>query len=169
VNFASPGAFTHLNTERFLRAAGFKALRIPFKGTPETLTELVAGRVDFYFSPVSAALPLIKAGTLVALAVTGSKRLPSLADVPSLAEIGLPNVYNDFWVGLFAPARTPRSIVNRLNAEAVSALRLPAVADRLAKLGTVPMPMSPEEFDALFRGQIAENAKLIKEIGIAVN
>jgi tripartite-type tricarboxylate transporter receptor subunit TctC len=169
VNFASPGAFTHLNTERFMRAAGFKAQRIPFKGTPEALNELVAGRVDFYFSPVLAALPLITAGNLVALAVTGSERLPWLPNVPSLAEVGLPKVFDNFWVGLFAPAQTPRSIIKRLNEEAVRALRMPAVVDRLAKLGTVPMPTSPEEFDAIFRGQIAENAKLIKEVGIEVN
>jgi tripartite-type tricarboxylate transporter receptor subunit TctC len=169
MNFASPGAFTHLNTERFMRAAGFKAQRIPFKGTPEALTEIVAGRVDFYFSPVLAALPLINAGNLVPLAVTGTERLSWLPKVPSLAEAGLPKVFDNFWVGLFAPAQTPRDIVNRLNEEAVRALRSPAVVERLAKLGTVPMPTSPEEFDAIFRGQIADNAKLIKEVGIAVN
>jgi tripartite-type tricarboxylate transporter receptor subunit TctC len=169
VTFASPGAFTHLNTERFLRAAGFKAQRIPFRGSPDALNEIVAGRVDFYFSPVSAALPLVNAGTLVALAVAGSKRLPSLADVPTFAEVGFPQGYDNFWVGLFAPAQTPRLIINRLNDEVVSALRLPAVADRLATLGTVPVPTSPEAFDALFRAQIDENAKLIKEVGIEVN
>jgi tripartite-type tricarboxylate transporter receptor subunit TctC len=152
-----------------MRAAGFKAQRIPFRGTPEALNELVAGRVDFYFSPVLAALPLINAGNLVALAVTGSERLPWLPNVPSLAEVGLPKVFDNFWVGLFAPAQTPRAIVNRLNDEAVRALRMPAVVERLAKLGTVPMPMRPEDFDALFRVQIAENAKLIKEVGIEVN
>jgi tripartite-type tricarboxylate transporter receptor subunit TctC len=169
VNFASPGAFTHLNTERFLRSAGFEAQRIPFKGAPEALNELVAGRVDFYFSPVFVALPLLRAGTMVALAVTGKQRSPLLPGVPTFAEVGFPKADDNFWVGLFAPSQTPRSIINRFNQEAIAALRLPAVVDRLSKFGAEPMPTSPEQFDTLFRDQIAENATLIKAVGIVAN
>jgi tripartite-type tricarboxylate transporter receptor subunit TctC len=169
LNFASPGAFTHLNTERFLRSAGFTAQRIPFKGAPEALTEIVAGRVDFYFSPIFVALPLITAGSVVPLAVTGSSRTALLPNVPTFAEAGFPKTDDNFWIGLFVPARTPRSIVARLHEETTTALKKQVVIEKLAKFGAEPMTATPEEFDAMVRDQIAENAALIKAAGISVN
>src|SRR5262249_28359358 len=110
IDYASPGAFTQLNTERFRRAANFDAQRIPFKGAPEALTEVMAGRVAFYFSPVFAALSLINSGKLVPLAVTGTQRTPLLPDVQTFTEANFPQADDNFWIGLFAPAKTPRRI-----------------------------------------------------------
>jgi tripartite-type tricarboxylate transporter receptor subunit TctC len=168
-NFASPGAFTHLNTERFLRSADFTAQRIPFKGAPEALTEIVAGRVDFYFSPIFVALPLITVGTLIPLAVTGNSRTPLLPSVPTFAEIGFPNADDNFWIGLFVPAHTPRAIIERLNQETTAALKTPAVIEKLAKFGAEPISATPDQFDAMVKAQIAANAELIKTAGISVN
>src|SRR6185312_2642980 len=166
---ASPGAFTHLNTERFLRSAGFTAQRIPFKGAPEALTEIVAGRVDFYFSPIFVALPLITAGTVVPLAVTGDSRTPLLPNVPTFAEVGFPKADDNFWIGLFVPARTPTAIIKRLYQEASTALKTKSVIEKLAKFGADPMYATPEQFDVMVKNQIAENAELIKAAGIPVN
>jgi tripartite-type tricarboxylate transporter receptor subunit TctC len=169
VNFASPGAFTHLNTERFLRGAGFEAQRIPFKGAPEALNEVIAGRVDFYFAPLFVALPLIRASTVVALAVTGSRRAPLVPSVPTFAEVGFATADDNFWIGLFVPVRTPREIIDRLYRETSTALKSNRVVDPLAKFGAEPMFATPEQFDEMVKNQIAENAVLIKAAGIAVN
>lgn len=166
INFASPGAFTHLNTARFLRSAGIEAQRIPFKGGPEALTEVTAGRVDLYFSPVFLALPLLTSGKVLALAVTGTQRTALLPDVPTFAEAGFAKADDNFWIGLFVPAQTPRSIINRLHDATAKAVRLPGVAEKFARFGAEPMTASPEEFDRLVQDQIAENAALIKAAGI---
>jgi tripartite-type tricarboxylate transporter receptor subunit TctC len=169
VNFASPGAFTHLNTVRFLRSAGIEAQRIPFKGGPEALTEVTAGRVDFYFSPLFLAVPLIASGKVVALAVTGSRRTPLLPEVPTFAEVGFAKADDNFWIGLFVPAQTPISIIDRLHDLTAEAVRLPGVAEKFAKLGAEQMAASPEEFGRLVQNQIAENAALIKAAGIGAD
>jgi tripartite-type tricarboxylate transporter receptor subunit TctC len=169
INFASPGAFTHLNTARFLRSAGFEAQRIPFKGGLEALTEVTAGRVDFYFSPVFLALPLIMSGKLDALAVTGSRRTPLLPDVPTFAEAGFPKADDNFWIGLFVPAQTPRSVINLLHDATTEAVRLPGVTEKFSRLGAEPMTASPEEFDQLVKDEITDNAVLIRAAGIGVD
>ncbi len=107
------GSATHLNAERFRLGAGIETVNIPFKGSPEALTEIVTGRVDFYFCPVNAILPLLKDGKLVALAVGSTKRSLALPDLPTTLEAGVPNSDYNFWVGMFAPAKTPREVVNR--------------------------------------------------------
>jgi tripartite-type tricarboxylate transporter receptor subunit TctC len=109
VNYASAGAgnSSHLNGERFRLAAGFEAVHLPFKGAPEALTEVIAGRADFYFAPLVNALPLLKDGQLQALAVSGSSHASALPDVPTTVEAGYPNSEYNFWAGVFAPAKTP--------------------------------------------------------------
>ena len=109
INYASAGAgnSSHLNGERFRLAAGFEAVHLPFKGAPEAMTEVVAGRADFYFAPLVNALPLLKDGKLVALAVSGSSRASALPDVPTTVQAGIPNSEYNFWAGMFAPAKTP--------------------------------------------------------------
>jgi tripartite-type tricarboxylate transporter receptor subunit TctC len=169
INFASPGAFTHLNTERFLRTAGFTAQRIPFRGALDALTEVVAGRVDFYISPVFSALPLITGGSVVALAVTGSSRTALLPNVPTFAEVGFPKADDNFWIGLFVPARTPRGIIERLHHETTAAVKTQIVIEKLAKFGAEPLSSTTEQFETMFKEQIAENAALIKETGISAN
>jgi tripartite-type tricarboxylate transporter receptor subunit TctC len=154
--------------ERFLRSAGFAAQRIPFKGAPDALAEIIAGRVDFYFSPIFVALPLITADKVVPLAITGEARSPLLPDVLTFVEVGIPNADDNFWIGLFVRVSTPRTIIDRLYHETSAALNSPAVVEKLATFGAVPMFATPEQFDAMVRGQIAQNAELIKAVGISI-
>jgi len=160
------GSATHLNAERFRLGAGIETVNIPFKGSPEALTEIVTGRVDFYFCPVNAILPLLKDGKLVALAVGSTKRSLALPELPTTLEAGVPNSDYNFWVGMFAPAKTPREVVNRLYLETARALRTPEVREKMARLGAEPMDYNPEQFNAYIREEIAANAALVKAAGI---
>jgi tripartite-type tricarboxylate transporter receptor subunit TctC len=172
MNYASvgPGSASHLNAERFLMATGIKAQHVPFKGGPEALTEIVAGRIDFYFVPLSPARGLLDAGKVVVLAVSGSRRAAALPDVPTTVEAGFPNSDYNFWVGIFAPAATPKEIIGKLNTEIVKALQVPAVKAKLeANAGGEPMPMTPAGFDAFVKKEIDVNAALVKAAGIEVN
>jgi tripartite-type tricarboxylate transporter receptor subunit TctC len=169
INFASAAASTQLNAERFRRAAGFEAVHIPFKGAPEALNEVIAGRVDFYFSPLAPALPHIRDGKLRALAIGGPKRASLLPDLPTTLEAGFPDSDYNFWIGLFVAARTPREIVNRLYKESTAALQLPEVRERLMRLGADPLTMTPGEFDAYIRDELKTNAVLVKQAGITGN
>ena len=171
VNYASAGAgnSSHLNGERFRLAAGFEAVHLPFKGAPEALTEVIAGRADFYFSPLVNALPLLKDGQLQALAVSGSARASALPDVPTTVEAGYPNSEYNFWAGVFAPAKTPAEIRAKLHAEIAKALQNPATREKLLGLGADPMPLSSAQFDALVRTEIETNTQLVKAAGIKVN
>ena len=172
MNYASvgPGSASHLNAERFLMATGIKAQHVPFKGGPEALTEIMAGRIDFYFVPLSPARGLLDAGKVVVLAVSGSRRALALPDVPTTVEAGFPNSDYNFWVGIFAPAATPKEIIGKLNTEIVKALQVPAVKAKLeANAGGEPMPMTPAGFDAFVKKEIDVNAALVKAAGIEVN
>ncbi len=168
LNYASAGvgSATHMNAEIFRDSAKFQAVHVPFKGTPEAMTETSTGRVDYFFAPLSSALPQIKAGRLQALAVGTATRSPVLPDVPTTIEAGFPKSDYIFWVALLAPADTPRSIIERLNAEVVKALSSPEVKEKLALLGAEPMPMSPADFDAFLRSETARMAAVIKNAGI---
>jgi tripartite-type tricarboxylate transporter receptor subunit TctC len=172
MNYASvgPGSASHLNAERFLLAAGIKAQHVPFKGGPEALTEIMAGRIDFYFVPLSPARGLLDAGKLAVLAVSGTQRAAALPEVPTTIEAGFPDSDYNFWVGMFAPAATPKAIIDKLNAETVKALQVPAVKAKLAaNAGGDPMPMTPAGFDTFVGKEIDVNAALVKAAGIAAN
>ena len=160
------GSATHLNAERFRLGAGIDVVNVPFKGTPEALTEVITGRVDYYFCPVNAVLPFLKDGKLLALAVGSSKRSVALPEIPTTLEAGIANSDYSFWVGMFAPAKTPGDTVNRLYRETVKALTLPDVREKLARLGAEPMEYNPEQFNAYLREEIAANAALVKAAGI---
>jgi tripartite-type tricarboxylate transporter receptor subunit TctC len=160
------GSATHLNAERFRLGAGIQTVNIPFKGSPEALTEIVTGRVDVYFCPVNAVLPLLKDGKLVALAVGSTKRSLALPELPTTLEAGVPGSDYNFWVGMFAPAKTPRDVINRLYQETAKALRAPDVREKMARLGAEPMDYNPEQFNAYIRDEIASNAALVKAAGI---
>src|SRR5262245_55687157 len=167
-NFASVGvgSGTHLSVEKLKLSAGFDALHVPFRGGPEALTEVIAGRVELYFCPINTALPYIREGKLVALVTSSTKRAAELPDVPTTLEAGYQNADFPIWIGLLAPAKTPTAIVNRLHTEAVKALKVPAVQDKLGKAGIEPLIMSPAEFDARIRSEIAANAVVAKAAGI---
>jgi tripartite-type tricarboxylate transporter receptor subunit TctC len=176
---AKPGSFTygsggrgdatHLAAERFRLAAEFEGLYVPFRGAPEVLTEIMAGRLDFYMSAAAPAMPLITGGKLQALAVASAKRGVSLPDVPTTTEAGFANSDYEFWVGAFAPATIPRSLVERLNREIVSALQMPSVRDRLRELGGSPTPISAQEFAAQFNREVEVNTRLVKAVGLQPN
>ena len=171
INYTSAGAgnSSHLNGERFRLAAGIEAVHLPFKGAPEATTEVIAGRADFYFSPLVNALSLIKEGTVQALAVSGSARASALPEVPTTVEAGYPNSEYNFWVGMFAPAKTPADIRTRLYTESAKALQSPATREKLAGLGADPMPLNSAQFEALVKTEIETNTQLVKAAGIKVN
>ena len=171
MNYASAGAGSaaHLNGERFRLATGINVQHIPYKGGPEGVTSVLTGETDFYFIPLPAARGLISSGKLGALAVSGSARSGALPDVPTTVEGGFPNSEYDFWVGFWAPAKTPRAIVEKLNAETLKALQNPAVKEKLAKIGGDVMPMKPAEFDAFVKKEIDINATLVKASGVKIN
>jgi len=156
------GSATHLNAERFRLGAGIDTVNVPFKGSPEALTEIITGRVDFYFCPVVSVLPLLKDGKILALAVGSTRRSSALPELPTTLEAGIPNSDYNFWVGMFAPAKTPRDTVVRLYQETAKALHSPDVRKKLARLGAEPMDYSPEQFNAYLREEIAANAALVK-------
>jgi len=168
LNYASAGigSATHMNAEIFRDAAKFDAVHVPFKGTPEALTETATGRVDFFFAPLTSALPFIRDGRLVALAVGTAQRSPVLPNVPTTVESGYPDSAYIFWVALLAPAGTPKAIVERLNAEAVKALMSAEVREKLEVLGAEPMPMTAAAFDAFIRAETMRMADVVKAAGI---
>ena len=171
LTFASAGigSATHWAAEQFLLSAGIKATHIPFNSGPAALTEVMTGRVDFCFIGISSAMPFIKNGQLLPLAVSSKKRSPSLPEVPTTIESGYPDSDYTFWNGMLAPAKTPRPIVDRLHAEVQKALALPAVQEKLATQGVEPMPLSSEQFDAMIAKEIVSNIDLAKAAGLKFN
>jgi tripartite-type tricarboxylate transporter receptor subunit TctC len=167
-NYASAGVgtATHMSAELFRIRAGIEAVHVPLKGGPEAMTEVLSGRADFYLCPLNTALPFVREGKLLALVVSGSKRAPELPDVRTTTEAGLHDADYLFWVGLFAPSRTPRTVINKLHGETLKALETPSVRDKLAAVSVTPMPTTPEQFDAQIKGELASNAILVKTAGI---
>jgi tripartite-type tricarboxylate transporter receptor subunit TctC len=143
---AGVGSPVYLAMEKFRLAAGFEGDFIPFRGAPEVLTEVMTGRVDAYYAPLSAALEFIRSGKLVALSVSSIQRSATLPDTPTSLEAGYPNSDLNFWIGIFAPAGTPNAIVARLNREIGTAIANPAVREKLASQGVDPMTMGFGEF-----------------------
>jgi tripartite-type tricarboxylate transporter receptor subunit TctC len=170
LNFGSAGngSGTHINAEKFKLAAGIDVVHVPYKGTPEALTDTIAGRITYFFSPISAALPYVKEGSLVALGVSTAKRASALPDIPTIAESGLAGFDYNLWVGLFAPAGTPADIVDKISHDLARALQQPEVKERLVSLGAEAMPMSPAEFKRFVHDEIEGSAKVIKAAGIKI-
>lgn len=173
---AKPGALTygsggavHLNTERFRLSAGFEAVHVPFKGAPDVLREILGGRLDFAFSPLASAIPLIEGNQVRALAVSSPKRSAALPDIPTTLEAGYPNSEYVFWIGAFAPGGTPREIVQRLHEAIVKAVSAPEVQGNTRKLAAEPMLLGPGEFDRFIKAEIETNAALVKAAGIQPN
>jgi tripartite-type tricarboxylate transporter receptor subunit TctC len=167
LTFASAGigSASHMAAERLRVAAGIDVRHIPFRGA-EGLAEVMAGRIDFYYVPIAAAASVLADGKVTILAVSTAKRAPSLPNVPSVAEAGYPEAEYLFWGGLSFPANTPRPIVNKLHDETQKALEMPAIQERLAKLGVEPQPMSAEQFERFFQDDIAATVKLAKDANI---
>lgn len=164
LNYASAGmgSATHLNAEKFKLQAGFDAVHVPFKGTPEAVTDVIGGRTDWYFAPLSAALPLIRDGKLQALAVSTPQRTAALPQVPTTVEAGVPGSDYIFWVAMIVHSGTPPAVVKRLNEEAHKALAHPDVKERMVKLGAEPFPLTPEAFNAFIRSEMESAARVAK-------
>jgi tripartite-type tricarboxylate transporter receptor subunit TctC len=158
-----------MNAEQFRVAAGITAQHVPFRGTPEALTETIAGRIDWFFAPLVSALPLIKDGKLQALAVGTAARSPVLPGVPSITETaGLKDAAYTFWVGLFVTAKTPKAIVERIHTETLKVMAMPEVKERLEKLGAAPLPMAQAAFAKFLDDETAAAARLVKAAGIRI-
>jgi tripartite-type tricarboxylate transporter receptor subunit TctC len=164
LNYGAAGIGTppHLAMERFRLAAGFEGQLVPFKGAPEALTEVMTGRIDIYFCPITPALPLIRDGKVLALAVSSSKRASALPDVPTTIEAGVPDSDLDFWVGAFVPKQTPRDVVVKMQAEIAKAINNPATQSKLTTLGVEQMIMAPDAFDVRIAKEADMAVKLAK-------
>jgi len=163
------GTGTHMNAERFRIRAGIEAVQVPYKGSPEALVDVIAGRIDWSFMPVSTALGQANDGRVRALAVSGDRRSSQMPDVPTIAESGLADADFPFWVGVFVSSKTPRTIIQRLHAEITKALALAEVRLRIEKLGAEPMSMTPVEFDKYVRAQAGVSAAIVKAANIRAN
>ena len=159
------GSASHIAGERFRQLAGLNVVHVAYSGAAEALADLTAGRIDFYFVPVSPALPLIVQGKGVALAVSTPDRLQSLPGLPTLKESGYAIPYLS-WCGLSAPAKTPAEIVNKLNHVIANALELPAVRTKLLRTGYVPAPMTAQQYASFIADDIAAMTSLGKEAHI---
>jgi len=168
LNYASAGvgSGTHMNAEKFRIASGLSAEHIAYKGTPEAVTEVMAGRVDWFFAPGVSVMGAVKERKLKALAVGSKERLSQLADLPTTEEAGAPNSAYTLWIGLFAPARTPPAILARLNQEVQAALGSPEVKERFAKLGADPLPMTMEGFRNFLAQEFKVSEQIVKAAGI---
>jgi tripartite-type tricarboxylate transporter receptor subunit TctC len=169
LNYASggTGSASHVNAEKFRIATGIDVVHVPLKGAPDMVVETIGGRTQFGFEPISAALPAIRDGKLVALAVSSPARAATLPDTPTIAEAGVPAAEFNFWIGLLAPVKTPKEVVARLNAELRKIMQMPDVKLRLAGLGAEPYVLSPQEFDAMMRAEFTALRRVIKSSGEA--
>ncbi len=171
LNFGSSGNGTtsHLAGEMLKLQAGIDMVHIPYRGSPPALTDLLGGRISVMFAPLTTALPHVRAGKLVALAVSSPKRSPATPEVPTLMESGFPDFEASIWFGFLAPAATPKDIVTKLNAEIGRILQVPDVRETLSKQGAEPVGGTPEEYGALIRRDIAKWAKVVKESGARID
>jgi tripartite-type tricarboxylate transporter receptor subunit TctC len=160
------GAASHLSAELFKSLAGVDLLHVPYKGTGQALTDLLAGQVDLLFAPSQTVIQHVRAGKLKALATTGARRTETLPGLPTVAESGLPGYEALGWFGLLAPAATPKPIVERLSADANRVLADPDVHSRMIALGADPRGTTPEDFARFIRDDQAKWAKLMREAGI---
>ena len=160
------GSATHFSAELFQSLAGIKVQHVPYKGIPEAVTDAMLGRVQFMFSPVTNAMPLIRDGRLLALAVSPAERLAVLPQVPTVIEAGVPGYQWQTWFGLLAPAKTPRAIIEKINREVTRILQMPETRERWQAQGADPAPISPEAFDKYVVEQIELFTKLARNAGI---
>jgi tripartite-type tricarboxylate transporter receptor subunit TctC len=168
LNFASSGigSGTHYGSELFNMAAGISAVHVPYKGIPEAVNDTLTGRVHYFITPLLPTISLIKSGRLVALAVTTTQRVAVLPDVPTVAEAAMPGFVYDGWFGIFAPSKTPRAIIGRLNREVVRIIETTDVRDKILNQGATPKSSTPEAFDKLVRDEIVTRRKVFRAAGI---
>lgn len=164
LNFSSAGigSGTHLNGEQFKLVAGLNVTHVPYRGAPEALTDVVTGRVHFLFTPIVVAVPFIKDGRAIPIAVSTATRTPLFPNVPTVAEAALPGFEFDMWFGLLAPAKTLKPVREQLSKEVARIMQLPDVKERIGALGGVPRTNTPDEFDAFIRAEVDKLGKIVK-------
>jgi len=165
---AGTGSGTQMAGEQFKFMAGIDAVHIPYKGTPEALVDTMAMRIQFWLSPIGPAMSLVKDGRLLALGVSTAQRTPALPDVPTIAEAGVTGYDVDGWFGIFAPGKTPRAVVNQINAAIGRIVNVPEIKDRMRVQGVVLKSSTPEEFTKLVADDVATYSKIVKAAGIKV-
>ena len=163
---AGPGSFSHVFTARMLGAAGAEMTHVPTRGAPEALTEVMTGRIEIVYSPLTTAMASIRSGKLVALGVGSSRRSALLPSVPTTVEAGVPGSSIDNGVGLWAPKNTPRELIQRLNAAIYKVIESEAVKTKLESIGGEPWRMTPEEMDAHTAREFADLKRLVARLGI---
>ncbi len=162
------GTSTHLAAEQFMHKTGTRMLVVPYKGGAPGVTALVGGQVQLYFAAISTALPHVKSGRLHALAVTSTKRASVAPELPTVAEAGVPGYEHSSWVGILAPAKTPRPVIEKLHGEIVRIVLSPDVKKLFFRDGLEAVGNSPEEFGAIIKAEIAKWKNLVKVAGIRV-
>jgi tripartite-type tricarboxylate transporter receptor subunit TctC len=162
---AGTGSSNHLALVLFNMTGGLNIAHIPYKGAAPAVADVVGGHVDMTFVPIPAALPLLKANRLRALGVTTARRSSVISEVPTIAEAGLPGYEAASWVGMLAPAATPRAIIDRLNLTVSESLRTPNVREALLKAGAEPVGDSPQQFELTLRQEIVKWAQVAKAAG----
>ena len=160
------GSATHMTTELFRMMTGVDIVHVPYKGSGQAMTDLIGGQVGVAFDQITSSLPHVQAGKLRALAVTSARRFPSVPDLPSVAEAGVPGYESVSWNGIAAPAATPRDIVNRIQAEVARALQAPDMKERFLKDGIEGIGSTPEQFAAHIRAERAKWEKVVEAAGI---
>jgi tripartite-type tricarboxylate transporter receptor subunit TctC len=163
---AGVGSSTHLAAEYIVDVAGIKMLHVPYRGSPEAIQDTIAGRTTFYMAPINTAVGLVNEKRLAALGLSTRRRADVMPNVVPLAEQGFADYDVSLWFGMWAPAGTPPSIVQKLNSGVSSALQSPEVVEQFGKLGISPLPMKPEEFASFVRGEIAIYQRIVKQAGI---
>lgn len=168
INYGSAGlgSGTHFAAEKFRLVAGIDVVHVPYRGGPEATTDTIAGRVAFWFPPVGIAVPYIRDGRLLALGVTSARRSGLLPEVPTLAEAGVAGFDYTFWNGLWAPARTPADVLDKIAKGVVRALGSPDLRDQFTRFGAEPMTMTPAEFARFVRSEMDDAARIAKAAGI---
>ncbi len=163
---AGVGSSTHLAAEYVVDLAGIKMLHVPYRGSPEAIQDTIAGRTAFYMAPINTAIGLVNEGRLAAIGVSTRRRADVMPQVVPLAEQGFPGYDVSLWFGMWAPAGTPPAVVQKLNAQVASILQNADVIEQFGKLGISPLPMSPQEFAAFVRSEIAVYQRVVKQAGI---
>ena len=167
---AGNGSMPHLAGEIFKSLAGVELVHVPYKGSGQSMQDLLGGQHVVAFDTMPASAPHVRSGKLRALAVSSARRLPAFPDIPTAEEAGLPGYRITTWYGVFAPAGTPAEIVNRLHADAMKAMQSPPTRSQLEGIGADgTVSRSPEEFAALVRAETARYAKIVKSIGLRID
>jgi tripartite-type tricarboxylate transporter receptor subunit TctC len=168
LNFSSAGigSGTHFNLEKLKMMAGIDVVHVAYKGTPEAIGDTLGGRVCCYFAPINAALPHVRGGRALALAVSSAKRSSLLPEVPTVAEAGVPGFDYTLWLGLWGPANIPPEIADKINRDVNRALQSPDLRERLSNLGTEPMSMTIPEFTQFVRREVEDTGKVLRAAGI---